>query len=181
MALFDFNPFDYKKMGAVKQHEFAKQAMQDGRPDPTERKGIFRFLNQMINKKQQRVFTLNAGTIGRLADADPITWAIRRTVKSHVNQAEWDIVADTETIEGELTPQARARSGLVYPEAGVARCGAAHRGGYRAFPGELSGPGILPGRVCARRPGRFPACAEHVLARASARAETCGGQHPCFR
>jgi len=95
MSLFELlNPFDY----LVKRQKAAR----DTRPEPEPRKGLFRFLNQITNKKQQRVFQLNAATLRRLANTDPITWAIRRTIKSFVNQAEWDIVIDTEAAEREL-------------------------------------------------------------------------------
>ncbi len=59
-------------------------------------------MNQMSNKKQQRLFTYNSDTLKRLANTDPITWAIRKTIKGYVNQASWDIVIDTEETEREL-------------------------------------------------------------------------------
>ena len=79
-----------------------RKAHDEDRPEPEPRKGIWRFLNTVTNKKQQRVFQLNAATLKRLANSDPVTWSIRRTIKSLVSQAEWDIVVDTEKAEGEL-------------------------------------------------------------------------------
>lgn len=102
MSIFNSNPFDVKKYLPVVQNLFAKRAMQDGRPEAEPRKGMFRFGNQMVNKKQQRLFTLNSDTLKRLSDTDPITWAIRRTIKGYVNQSQWDIVTDTEMVEQEL-------------------------------------------------------------------------------
>lgn len=96
MALFDIKDGDVQKFLATARDNLAKRLM------PQPRKGIFPFANQMVNKKQQRLFTLNASTLRRLANTDPITWSIRRTIKSHVNQAKWDIEIDTEDVESEL-------------------------------------------------------------------------------
>ena len=50
MSLFELvNPFD--RLLAKYQ-----KTAEDKRPEPEPRKGVFRFLNQMTNKKQQRVF-----------------------------------------------------------------------------------------------------------------------------
>ncbi len=105
MALFELpqDSLNLKKvMNDLRNSMLAKRVMQDGRPEAEPRKGLFRFMNQMTNKKQQRLFTYNADTLKRLANTDPITWAIRRTIKSYINQAEWDIVIDTEDREREL-------------------------------------------------------------------------------
>lgn len=103
MALFELeDPFNLRKIANAARDAIAKRVMQDGRPDAQPRKGLFRFLNQMTNKKQQRLFTYNSDTLKRLANTDPITWAIRKTVKGYVKQAEWDIVIDTEDAEKEL-------------------------------------------------------------------------------
>jgi len=71
-------------------------------PDPEPRKGMYRLVNTTINKKQQKMFTLSTATLGRLANTDPITWAIRRAIKSYISQIKWDIVPDTENQEAEL-------------------------------------------------------------------------------
>jgi len=102
MAIFDgVGPFEFQKFATAARDLFSKRAS-DNRPEAVPRKGMFRFLNTMMNKKQQRVFTFNSATLKRLANTDPITWAIRRTIKSYVNQAEWDIVVDIEDEEREL-------------------------------------------------------------------------------
>jgi len=72
------------------------------RPIPAPRKGMFNFINTTINKKQQRQFVLNSATLGKLANTDPITWAIRRTIKGYISGIPWDIVPDTDKIESEL-------------------------------------------------------------------------------
>lgn len=69
---------------------------------PKQRKGLFDFVQNLIQKKQQKTFVLNATTLDRLAKTDPVTWAIIRTIKSKVNNTPWDIVPDTEGIEKEL-------------------------------------------------------------------------------
>lgn len=69
---------------------------------PQPRKGLFNFINTTINKKQQRQFVLNSATLGKLANTDPITWAIRRTIKGYISGIPWDIVPDTDKIESEL-------------------------------------------------------------------------------
>jgi len=71
-----------------------------GTPQP--RKGQYHFANTVVSKKQQRTFALNSATLKRLADTDPITWAIRRVIKGYISQTPWDIVADTQCIETEL-------------------------------------------------------------------------------
>jgi phage portal protein BeeE len=88
-------------VNSIKQFMFAKKTEPDPR-DPEPRKGLWRFLNTSVNKKQQKLFTLNAETLSRLANSDPITWAIRRTIRAFVNQAEWDIDIDTEAVEQEV-------------------------------------------------------------------------------
>jgi len=75
----------------------------DGKlPDPAPRKGIFKLVNSVLNKKQQKMFTLSQATLGRLANTDPITWAIRRTIKSYISQVKWDIVPDVDDVEADL-------------------------------------------------------------------------------
>lgn len=69
---------------------------------PQPRKGLFNFINTTVNKKQQRQFVLNSATLGKLANTDPITWAIRRTIKGYISNIPWDIVPDTDKIESEL-------------------------------------------------------------------------------
>ncbi len=101
MALYDFSPFEFQKIAATMRDAFVKRVTQN-RPDPEPRKGMFRFLNTMMNKKQQRLFTFNSATLKRLARVDPVTYSIIRTIKSYVNQAEWDIVVDVEDEEREL-------------------------------------------------------------------------------
>lgn len=86
---------DFSKLGNL----FKRQ---DERPTPQPRKGIWPFLGNTVNKKQQRVLPLNAEVLGRLAKSDPITFAIIRTIKAYINQAEWDIEVDTEEQEKEL-------------------------------------------------------------------------------
>jgi len=73
-----------------------------GRPQPMPRKGVFSFVNTTINKKQQRQFVLNSATLGKLANTDPITWSIRRTIKGYISGIPWDIVPDTARMETEL-------------------------------------------------------------------------------
>ena len=105
MAIFNTSPFNFSGIVARAQEALSKRTINprtDGRPDAEPRKGLFRLMNQTVNKKQQRVFTFNASTMDRLAKTDPITWSIIRTIKSFVNQAEWDIVIDTEAKEIEL-------------------------------------------------------------------------------
>jgi len=105
MALFEFDkndPFSMRKMVDSARNAITKKVMQDNRPEAEPRKGLFRFMNQMTNKKQQRLFTYNSDTLKRLANTDPITWAIRKTIKGYINQATWDIVIDTEDRETEL-------------------------------------------------------------------------------
>ncbi len=101
MALYDFTPFEFKKIAAAARDAFTKRVV-DNRPEPEPRKGMFRFLNTMMNKKQQRLFTFNSSTLKRLSHVDPVTYSIIRTIKSYVNQAEWDIVIDVEDEEREL-------------------------------------------------------------------------------
>lgn len=69
---------------------------------PLPRKGLFTFMNPALNKKQQKQFVINAETLRKLANTDPITWAIRRTIKGYISNIKWDIVPDTEQIEAEL-------------------------------------------------------------------------------
>ncbi len=105
MALFELpeDPLNLRKVtNALRNSMLAKRLVQDNRPEAEPRKGLFRFMNQMTNKKQQRLFTYNSDTLKRLANTDPITWAIRRTIKGYVNQAGWDIVIDTQDRETEL-------------------------------------------------------------------------------
>jgi len=103
MALFSkINPFNFAELARQNLQAFAKRVNDPDRPVPEGRKGIWSFFNSLVNKKQQRIFTLNAATLQRLANTDPITWSIRRTIKSFVNQAEWDIIVDTEKMEEEL-------------------------------------------------------------------------------
>ena len=105
MALIEFDrfdPFSLRKMAAAARDNFVKRVTQDGRPEPEPRKGLYRFMNQMTNKKQQRLFSYNADTLKRLANTDPIMFAIRKTIRGYVNQAAWDIVIDTEEVEKEL-------------------------------------------------------------------------------
>ena len=66
------------------------------------RRGLFRFANSLVQKKQQKPMVLNAQTLDRLSRTDPVTWAILRTIKSRVNNMAWDIVPDTERVEKEL-------------------------------------------------------------------------------
>ena len=73
-----------------------------GRPQPEQRKGLFNFSGSLVEKKQQKNFVLNAQTLERLAQTDPITWSIMRTIKARVNSTGWNIVPDTERIEKEL-------------------------------------------------------------------------------
>lgn len=73
-----------------------------GRNKPMPRKGLYQFSGSLINKKQQKPYTINPATLGRLANSDPITWAIRRVIKGFVSQTKWDIVADTDQIQTEL-------------------------------------------------------------------------------
>lgn len=73
-----------------------------GRGTPLPRKGAYPFMNTIVNKKQQKQFTLNSATLGRLANTDPITWAIRRVIKGYISQTKWDIVPDTDCMEAEL-------------------------------------------------------------------------------
>lgn len=73
-----------------------------GRGTPIPRKGMFQFLNNTTGKKVQRQFTLSAATLGRLANTDPVVWAIRRVIKGFISQTKWDIVPDTDTLEAEL-------------------------------------------------------------------------------
>ena len=71
-----------------------------GIPEP--RKGLFAFNNTVLNKKQQKQFVLNAETLKKLANSDPISWAIRRTLKGFISNVAWDIVPDTSAVEAEL-------------------------------------------------------------------------------
>ena len=108
MSLFELNtndPFNIKKLTNAARNAIAKRVMQDNRPKAEPRKGLFRFMNQMTNKKQQRLFTYNSDTLKRLANTDPITWAIRKTIRGYIEQATWDIVIDTQDIEKELDEQ----------------------------------------------------------------------------
>jgi len=73
-----------------------------GRNAPIPRKGLFSFTNMVTNKKQQKKFTINSATLGRLANTDPVIWAIRRVIKGYISQTKWDIVPDTDCIETEL-------------------------------------------------------------------------------
>lgn len=103
MALFNIDPFDFGALGRIRQGLVSKAAKPaEGVDEPMPRKGLWRFLNTSVNKKQQRTFVINAETLARLSNSDPITWAIRRTIKAFVNQAEWDIEIDTEDVESEL-------------------------------------------------------------------------------
>ena len=95
------NPF----RRVVDKYEELKKSFYNNDPNrqqPQERKGLWAFANSFIQKKQQKAFVLNAQTLERLAQTDPITWAILRTIKSKVNSTRWDIVPDTEKIEKEL-------------------------------------------------------------------------------
>jgi HK97 family phage portal protein len=73
-----------------------------GRENPMPRKGLFAFSNTILNKKQQKTFVLNSETLKRLANTDPIAWAIRRTLKGYISNVAWDIVPDTDAVEAEL-------------------------------------------------------------------------------
>ena len=73
-----------------------------GRGQPMPRKGQYQFTNTLVNKKQQKTFTVNPATLARLADSDPITWAIRRVIKGFISQTKWDIVPDITQTETEL-------------------------------------------------------------------------------
>jgi HK97 family phage portal protein len=73
---------------------------QRGKPQP--RKGLFAFNNAVLNKKQEKQFVMNSETLRRLANTDPITWSIRRTLKGFISNIAWDIVPDTNHIEAEL-------------------------------------------------------------------------------
>ena len=77
-----------------------KPAMVAAAPMP--RKGNFAFTNTLLNKKQQKTFTLNTETLRKLANTDPISWAIRRTLKGYISNVAWDIVPDTDAVEAEL-------------------------------------------------------------------------------
>lgn len=72
------------------------------RPLPEQRKGLFGFASALVQKKQQKPYVINAATMERLANTDPVTWAIIRTIKSRVNSTKWDIVPDTARTEKEL-------------------------------------------------------------------------------
>ena len=69
---------------------------------PAPRKGLFAFNNTVLNKKQQKQFVLNAETLKKLANSDPISWSIRRTLKGYISNVAWDIVPDTDAVEAEL-------------------------------------------------------------------------------
>lgn len=99
MALFNLD-----RVAKVVRDQFGltKKATNDDRPDAEPRRGLFQFFNRTVNKRQQKVFTINADTLERLANADPITFTIRRTLKSFVDQANWDIVIDLEDVEAEI-------------------------------------------------------------------------------
>ena len=85
------------------RNTFSKALKLDpGRGEPVPRKGMFRFLNNTTGKKVQRQFTLSAATLGRLANTDPVIWAIRRVIKGFISQTKWDIVPDTDVLEAEL-------------------------------------------------------------------------------
>ncbi len=73
-----------------------------GRNKPMPRKGIYHFANTVVNKKQQKPYSINPATIVRLANSDPITWSIRRTIKSFIGQTKWDIVPDIDKEQSEL-------------------------------------------------------------------------------
>jgi len=72
------------------------------RGTPAPRKGLYAFNNTTLNKKQQKQFVLNAETLKKLANSDPIAWAIRRTLKGYISNVSWDIVPDTDSVEAEL-------------------------------------------------------------------------------
>ena len=86
-------------------------------PDPDQRKGTFHLTNSVLNKKQQKILTLSTATLGRLANTDPVTWAIRRTIKSFISQVKWDIVPDTEDTEAELSRYEEIAIGNLNPYA----------------------------------------------------------------
>lgn len=67
-----------------------------------ERRGLWRFANALVQKKQQKPMVLNAQTLDRLSRTDPVTWSILRTIKSRINSKTWDIVPDVEKVEKEL-------------------------------------------------------------------------------
>lgn len=69
---------------------------------PMPRKGLFAFNNTILNKKQQKQFVLNSETLKKLANSDPIAWAIRRTLKGYISNVAWDIIPDTAAVEAEL-------------------------------------------------------------------------------
>jgi HK97 family phage portal protein len=69
---------------------------------PLPRKGLFAFNNTVLNKKQQKQFILNSETLKKLGNSDPISWAIRRTLKGFISNVAWDIVPDTDSVEAEL-------------------------------------------------------------------------------
>jgi HK97 family phage portal protein len=73
-----------------------------GRDAPMPRKGLWSFSNAVLNKKQLKSTPLNPFTLKRLANTDPITWAIRRVIKGFISQTKWDIVPDTQPTELEL-------------------------------------------------------------------------------
>jgi len=73
-----------------------------GRNKPLPRKGLWSFANTVLNKKQEKPIQINANTLKKLSDTDPITWAIKRVIKSYISQTPWDVVADTADIEAEL-------------------------------------------------------------------------------
>ncbi len=73
-----------------------------GRNKAMPRKGLYNFANTVVNKKQQKPYTLNPSTIARLANTDPIIWSIRRTIKSFISQTKWDIVPDIDREQSEF-------------------------------------------------------------------------------
>jgi len=103
MGLFNITPDD--PFGLRKAADFARDAIVQKalkRPEADGRKGALEFAQNAISKKQLKAQTINSATLTRLANTDPVIWAIRRTIKSHVSQAKWDIVIDVEDAEKEL-------------------------------------------------------------------------------
>lgn len=93
-----------KRIAKTVKDKFMKKVkdVDDATVGALERRGLWRFANAIVQKKQQKPMVLNAQTLERLSRTDPVTWSILRTIKSRLNSKPWDIVPDVEKQEKEL-------------------------------------------------------------------------------
>ena len=93
-------------------HSIIKSATVNGDlkvPLPFKRRGDFFEMGQLTigggvgdKKKRRRERVLPLKALKRLANTDPITWAIRKARRDQISQTKWTIARDTDKLEQEL-------------------------------------------------------------------------------